>query len=295
MKVTFQDMVMRLKTFWQAHGVLLAEPYDIEMGAGTMSPLTFFGALSADPWRVGYVQPSRRPVDGRYGENPNRLYQHHQYQVLLKPAPDDVVELYLQSLEALGLERKSHDIRFVEDNWEQPSIGAWGLGWEVWLDGMEISQFTYFQQIGGQECRPVPAELTYGLERLTSYVVGVDDVWSIEWAPGVSYRKIYGRTEWEQATYSFEAADPQLLISLFNQYEKESDRLLSLQLTRPGYEYLLKASHVFNTLDARGAISVTERQAYIGRVRQLARKAAKLYLALQQTEGQTGLKNGVES
>ncbi|MDA8192605.1 MAG: glycine--tRNA ligase subunit alpha [Thermaerobacter sp.] len=283
--MTFQDIVMRLKAFWQAHGAVLAEPYDLEVGAGTMSPLTFFRALGSDAWRVAYVQPSRRPVDGRYGENPNRLYQHHQFQVLLKPAPDDVVEWYLQSLEGIGLDRAAHDIRFVEDNWEQPSIGAWGLGWEVWLDGMEISQFTYFQQIGGHECRPVSVELTYGLERLASYLAEVDDVWSLEWAAGVSYRDLFGRVEWEQATYSFEAADPAVLRTLFDLYEKESGRLLNQRLTRPGYEYLLKASHTFNTLDARGAISVTERQAYIGRIRRLARQAADLYLALQESPG----------
>lgn len=279
--VTFQDLVMRLKTYWQGHGVVLAEPYDVEVGAGTMSPLTFFRALGPDPWRVAYVQPSRRPVDGRYGENPNRLYQHHQFQVLLKPAPDDVVELYLKSLAAIGIDRTEHDIRLVEDNWEQPSIGAWGLGWEVWLDGMEISQFTYFQQIGGQECRPASAELTYGLERLTSYLARVDDVWSIEWAPGVTYRDLFQRVEWEQATYSFEAAEPSVLFGLFDTYEAEASRLLTQKLVRPGYEFLLKASHTFNTLDARGAISVTERQAYIGRLRRLARLAAVLYLELE--------------
>lgn len=284
--MTFQDIVMRLKAYWQAQGAVLAEPYDLEVGAGTMSPLTFFRALGPDGWRVAYVQPSRRPIDGRYGENPNRLYQHHQFQVLLKPAPDDVVEWYLESLEAIGLDRAAHDIRFVEDNWEQPSIGAWGLGWEVWLDGMEISQFTYFQQIGGHECRPVSVELTYGLERLASYLAEVDDVWSLEWAAGVSYRDLFGRVEWEQATYSFEAADPAVLSTLFDLYEKESGRLLTQRLTRPGYEYLLKASHTFNTLDARGAISVTERQAYIGRIRRLARQAADLYLALQESPGE---------
>lgn len=276
--MTFQELVMRLKGYWQQQGVVVAEPYDMEMGAGTMSPLTFFRALGEEPWNVVYVQPSRRPVDGRYGENPNRLYQHHQLQVLLKPSPHNVVELYLDSLAAIGIDRRRHDIRLVEDNWEQPSIGAWGLGWEVWLDGMEISQFTFFQQVGGEECRPVSAELTYGLERLTSYLAEVDDVWSIEWAPGITYRDMFQRVEWEQATYSFELADPAVLFDLFAIYEKESRRLLEAGLVRPGYEYLIKASHVFNTLDARGAISVTERQAYIGRIRQLARLSAKTYL-----------------
>ncbi|PSR34933.1 MAG: glycine--tRNA ligase subunit alpha [Sulfobacillus benefaciens] len=275
---TLQDIVSTLKEYWKQTGVLIAEPYDLEMGAGTMNPLTFFRALGPHPWKVGYVQPSRRPVDGRYGENPNRVYQHHQFQVLLKPAPDDVVELYLKSLEALGIHRRDHDIRLVEDNWEAPSIGAWGLGWEIWLDGMEISQFTYFQQMGGFECRPVSAELTYGLERLTSYLANLEDIWSIEWAPGVSYRDLFQRVEWEQATYSFELADPKLLLDLFNLYESEAGRLLRQGVLRPGYEFLVKASHVFNTLDARGVISITERQAYIGRQRKLAHRAAEVYL-----------------
>jgi len=275
---TIQDVVMRLKQFWMEQGCLLAEPYDLEVGAGTMHPLTFFQALGPKPWKVAYVQPSRRPVDGRYGENPNRLYQHHQFQVILKPSPDDVVDRYLDSLSALGIDREAHDIRFVEDNWENPSLGAMGMGWEVWLDGMEITQFTYFQQIGGQECRPVTAEITYGLERLVSYLAGVDDVWSILWAPGVPYTELYRRNEWEQATYSFELADPSLLTEWFARYETESRRLLLQDVVRPGYEFLLKASHVFNTLDARGAISVTERQAYIARMRSLARIAAEKWL-----------------
>lgn len=278
MTVTVQDAVMRLKRFWMEQGCVLAEPYDLEVGAGTMHPLTFFRALGPDPWKVAYVQPSRRPVDGRYGENPNRLYQHHQFQVILKPSPEDVVDRYLESLQALGIDGSAHDVRFVEDNWENPSLGAMGLGWEVWLDGMEITQFTYFQQIGGQECRPVTAEITYGLERLISYLAGVDDVWSILWAPGVSYAEMFRRVEWEQATYSFEAADTALLTQLFDLYEQEARNLLSRELVRPGYEFILKASHVFNTLDARGGISVTERQAYIGRMRSLARIAAQKWL-----------------
>ncbi|PSR30447.1 MAG: glycine--tRNA ligase subunit alpha [Sulfobacillus benefaciens] len=276
--MTLQDVVMTLKNYWKDQGCMIAEPYDMEMGAGTMSPLTFFRALGPDPWRVAYVQPSRRPVDARYGENPNRVYQHHQFQVLLKPAPDDVVELYLKSLEYLGLDRRRHDIRFVEDNWEAPSQGAWGIGWEVWLDGMEISQFTYFQQMGGQECRPVSAELTYGLERLVSYLVGVDEIWAIEWAPGVKYDNLFRRVEWEQAAYSFEYASAPVLFQLFQLYETEARRLLEKGLVRPGYEYVLKCSHTFNTLDALGAISVTERQAYLGRMRTLSRIAAQKYL-----------------
>lgn len=277
--VSVQDVVMRLKQYWMEQGCLVVEPYDLEVGAGTMHPMTFFRALGPEPWKVAYVQPSRRPVDGRYGENPNRLYQHHQFQVILKPSPEDVVDRYLASLAALGIERRHHDIRFVEDNWENPSLGAMGLGWEVWLDGMEITQFTFFQQIGGQECRPVSAEITYGLERLISYLAGVDDVWSIQWAPGISYADLFKRNEWEQARYSFEESDPDLLTALFQQFEGEAKRLLQLDLVRPGYDFILKASHAFNTLDARGAISVTERQAYIGRMRSLARMAAAGWLA----------------
>jgi glycyl-tRNA synthetase alpha chain len=282
--VTLQDIVVTLRNYWKDQGCMLAEPYDIEMGAGTMSPSTFFRALGPDPWRSAYLQPSRRPVDGRYGKNPNRVYQHHQFQVLLKPAPDNVVELYLRSLEVIGLDRREHDIRLVEDNWEAPSLGAWGVGWEVWLDGMEISQFTYFQQMGGQDCRPVSAELTYGLERLVSYLAGVDEIWQIEWAPGVSYADLFKRVEWEQSSYSFEQASAQTLFQLFQIYESEAQRLLNLSLVRPGYEFILKASHIFNTLDAFGAISVTERQAYLGRLRSLSRLSATRYLELLKTE-----------
>lgn len=278
--MTLQEMAQRLKEYWQNEGAMIGEPYDVEAGAGTFSPLTFFGALGPAPWRVAYVQPSRRPVDGRYGENPNRLYQHHQFQVILKPSPDNVVELYLNSLAALGINRQDHDIRLVEDNWESPSLGAWGLGWEVWLDGMEISQFTYFQQVGGYETRPVSVELTYGMERLTSYLAGVDNVWDIDWSPNVSYERLFRRAEWEQSTYSFEAADPKTLFTLFNIYEQEGRRLLNDTLVRPGYEFVMKASHVFNTLDARGAISVTERQAYLTRLRHLSRLAATQYLTV---------------
>lgn len=276
--MTIQDLILTLKQFWLDQGVLLAEPFDMEVGAGTQSPLTFFRALDDMPWRVAYVQPSRRPVDGRYGENPNRLYQHHQFQVVLKPPPDDIVEVYLRSLEAMGLNRKQHDVRFVEDNWENPTLGAQGLGWEVWLDGMEISQFTYFQQMAGHDCRPVSVELTYGIERLASYLVGCDDVWSVPWAPGITYRDLYARVEWEQAAYSFEMADAELLGHLFDLYEGESRRLMDQGLERPSYEWLLKASHVFNTLDARGAIAVVQRQAYMARMRQLARCIADTYL-----------------
>ncbi|MCL8208959.1 MAG: glycine--tRNA ligase subunit alpha [Actinomycetia bacterium] len=282
--MTVQEVIRRLSAFWEAEGCLIGLPYDVEKGAGTMNPLTFFRVLGPEPWRVAYVEPSRRPVDGRYGDNPNRVYQHFQYQVILKPAPDDVVERYLASLEALGLDRRHHDVRFVEDNWEAPSLGAWGLGWEVWLDGMEITQFTYFQQVGGFDCRPPSAEITYGIERLTSYLAGTDDIWSIEWAPGVTYADLWRRPEFEQATYNFEQADPDLLHTWFAMAEREAARLLEQQLVYPGYEWVLKASHFFNMLDARGAISVTERQAHLARVRALARRAAEGWLRLRYPE-----------
>ena len=282
--MTVQEVIRRLSAFWEAEGCLIGLPYDVEKGAGTMNPLTFFRVLGPDPWRVAYVEPSRRPVDGRYGDNPNRVYQHFQYQVILKPAPEDVVERYLASLEALGLDRRHHDVRFVEDNWEAPSLGAWGLGWEVWLDGMEITQFTYFQQVGGFDCRPPAAEITYGIERLTSYLAGTDDIWSIEWAPGVTYADLWRRPEFEQATYNFEQADPDLLHTWFQMAEREAARLLDQQLVYPGYEWVLKASHFFNMLDARGAISVTERQAQLARLRALSRKAAEGWLKLRHPE-----------
>lgn len=279
--MTMQDVIRRLEDFWSARGCLIGLPYDVEKGAGTMNPLTFFHALGPEPWRVAYVEPCRRPVDGRYGENPNRVFQHFQMQVMLKPAPDDVVNLYLESLEALGLDRRRHDVRLVEDNWAAESLGAFGLGWEVWLDGMEVTQFTYFQQMGGMECRPPAAEITYGLERLTLYLDDVPDIWSVAWGPGVSYAELFRRSEWEQSTYAFEAADPERLRASFLDAEEESRRLLGLSLIRPGYEQMMKASHLFNLMDARGGISVTERQGYVGRLRTLARMAAQGYLALQ--------------
>lgn len=275
--MTIQDVIGLLKEYWAAQGALVMEPFDMEVGAGTQSPLTFFHALDRHPWQVAYVQPSRRPVDGRYGDNPNRLYQHHQFQVVLKPAPDDVVALYLASLSHLGLDNKKHDIRFVEDNWEAPTLGASGLGWEVWLDGMEITQFTYFQQMAGYDCRPVPVEMTYGIERLASYLVGSDDIWSVPWGPGATYRDLFGRVEYEQSRYSFEEANAELLVELFDRYETECYRLLDRQLERPAYEWFLKSSHLFNTLDARGAIAVVQRQAYIARLRRMARKTADVY------------------
>ncbi len=281
----FQDVILRLHRFWADQGCLITEPYDVEKGAGTMNPATFFRSLGPEPWRVAYVEPSRRPADGRYGENPNRLYQHWQYQVILKPSPDDVQEVYLRSLEALGLRPEEHDIRFVEDNWESPTLGAWGLGWEVWLDGMEITQFTYFQQMGGLEVRPVAAEITYGLERLTSYIQGVDNVFDLAWAPGVTYGEVYRRAEYEHSRYSFEVADAGMLARLFDIYEEEARRALAEGLVLPGFDYVLKCSHTFNLLEARGAISVTQRAAYIARVRELARQAALGYLAQREAAG----------
>ncbi|MDI3298333.1 MAG: glycine--tRNA ligase subunit alpha [Bacillota bacterium] len=281
----FQEVILRLHGYWSRQGCVIFEPYDIEKGAGTMNPATFFRALGPEPWRVAYVEPSRRPVDARYGENPNRLYQHWQYQVILKPSPDDVQELYLGSLEALGLDLRHHDIRFVEDNWEAPTLGAWGLGWEVWLDGMEITQFTYFQQVGGLETHPVSAEITYGLERLTSYIQDVENVFEIAWAPGVSYGEIFREPEVEQSRYSFELADTAMLFRLFEAYDQEARRLLEAGLPVPAYDYILKCSHVFNLLDARNAISVSERTAHILRIRDLARKAARAWLALREAKG----------
>jgi glycyl-tRNA synthetase alpha chain len=280
--VTIQEVIRRLEDFWSGRGCLIGQSYDVEKGAGTMNPLTFFHALGPEPWRVAYVEPCRRPVDARYGDNPNRLFQHFQLQVMLKPAPDDVINQYLESLEALGLDRRRHDVRFVEDNWAAESLGAFGLGWEVWLDGMEVTQFTYFQQMGGVECRPPAAEITYGLERLTSYLDDTPDIWSVEWAPGVSYEKLWRRNEFEQSTYAFQAADPEKLRARFADAEAEARRLLDEHLVLPGYEYLLKASHLFNVMDARGGISVTDRQGYVGRLRALARLAAQGWLARQE-------------
>ncbi len=278
--MTMQEMIRRLEDYWAARGCLIGVAHDAEKGSGTMNPLTFFRALGPDAWRAAYVEPCRRPVDARYGDNPNRLYRHFQFQVLLKPTPDDVVETYLGSLEALGLDRRRHDVRFVEDNWEAATLGAWGQGWEVWLDGMEITQFTYFQQMAGLDCRPPSAEITYGLERLGSYLAGVRDIWALEWAPGVTYRELWGRPEYEYGHYVLDASDADGLTATFQHAEGEARRLLDASLVLPGYEFLLRASNVFNELDARGAISVSERQAYIGRLRTLARLAARQWLAL---------------
>lgn len=264
---------------------MIGQPYDVEAGAGTMNPLTFLRCIGPEPWNVAYVEPSRRPVDGRYGENPNRLYQHHQFQVIMKPSPDGIQELYLESLKALGIDPVKHDIRFVEDNWEAPTLAASGLGWEVWLDGMEITQFTYFQQIGGLEANPVSVEITYGLERLASYLQEKENVFDLYWTEGLTYRDIFLQPEYEHSKYTFEVSDSDMLFRLFDIYEEEAKKALEAQLVYPAYDYVLKCSHTFNLLDARGAISVTERTGYIGRVRQLARRCAQTYYAERERLG----------
>ena len=282
---SFQDIVLALHRFWSERGCLLAQPYDVEKGAGTMNPATFFRCLGPEPWNVAYVEPSRRPADGRYGENPNRLGRYWQYQVILKPSPDDVIDLYLRSLEAIGIRREEHDVRFVEDNWEWPAGGAWGLGWEVWCDGMEITQFTYFQQVGGEEVRPVAAEMTYGLERLASYIQGTDDVFSIRWTQRLQYGDLFRQAEYEHSKYSFELSDPDLLRRHFDEYEGEARRLLEAGLVLPAYDHVLKCSHTFNLLDARGAIAPAQRASYMGRMQRLTREAARLFIAQRQALG----------
>ncbi len=258
---------------------MLMQSYDTEKGAGTMSPYTFLRAIGPEPWNVAYVEPSRRPADGRYGENPNRLYQHHQFQVIMKPSPDNIQELYLDSLRALGIDPLEHDIRFVEDNWENPSMGCAGVGWEVWLDGMEITQFTYFQQVGGLEVRPVAVEVTYGLERLSSYIQDVNSVFELEWADGVKYGDIFKEPEFEHSKYSFEESNQEMLFELFDTYEKEAKKQIENGLVHPAYDYILKCSHTFNLLDARGAVSVTERAGYLSRIRNMARMVARAFVA----------------
>jgi len=280
--MNFQELMIKLQDFWARQGCLIWQPYDVEKGAGTMNPATFLRSLGPEPWKVAYVEPSRRPADGRYGENPNRLYQHHQYQVILKPAPADVQDIYLESLSFIGIDRREHDIRFVEDDWESPTLGAWGLGWEVWLDGMEITQFTYFQQVGGFDLDAVPVELTYGLERIAMYIQKCDNVYDLQWAPGISYGSVFQKAEQEHSRYSFEEADTSLILELFALYEKEAKRVVEKGLVLPAYDYVLKCSHAFNVLDARGAISVTERTGYIGRIRELARRCGRSYLEQRQ-------------
>jgi glycyl-tRNA synthetase alpha chain len=274
---TFQQLILQLNAFWDRQGCVLLQPYDMEMGAGTFHTATFLRAIGPEPWKAAYVQPSRRPKDGRYGENPNRLQHYYQYQVVLKPSPPEIQRLYLESLESLGVNPREHDIRFVEDDWESPTLGAWGLGWEVWLDGMEVTQFTYFQEVGSLSCKPVLGEITYGLERLAMYLQGKESVYDLVWTPGVTYGDVYHQNEVEQSRYNFELANTELLFSLFSSFEKEAKELIEAQCTLPAYEMVLKCSHTFNLLDARGAISVTERAAYIGRVRALARAVAQAY------------------
>ncbi len=277
---SFQDLILRLQAYWAAQGCLILQPYDMEMGAGTFHPATTLRALGPQPWRAAYVQPCRRPTDGRYGENPNRLQHYYQYQVALKPSPENVQQLYLDSLAALGITPQLHDIRFVEDDWESPTLGAWGLGWEVWCDGMEVTQFTYFQQVGGIECAPVTAELTYGLERLAMYVQGVENVYDLDFnGNGVTYGDVFLQNEREFSAYNFEHADTQLLTEGFQKAQGECKKLLEAGLALPAYDQCIKASHVFNLLDARGVIAVTERAAYIGRVRDLAKSCCEAWLA----------------
>ena len=283
--MTFQDVILSLERFWSEYGCIIQQPYDIEVGAGTSNPATFLRVLGPEPWNVAYVEPSRRPTDGRYGENPNRLQHYYQYQVILKPSPDDFQEVYLESLKHLGIDPLKHDIRFVEDDWESPTLGAWGLGWEVWLDGMEITQFTYFQQAGGIELKPISGEITYGLERIAMYLQGVDNVYNLVWTPGVTYGHVHHKGEVEWSVHNFEVADVALQRQLFDLYEAESLRLIERGLVLPAYDYCLKCSHAFNIMDARGAISVTERAAIIGRVRNLARRCAEAYLRQREEMG----------
>ena len=290
--MTFQDMILTLQNYWAQQGCIIQQPYEVKKGAGTMNPATFLRALGPEPWNVAYVEPSRRPADGRYGDNPNRLFQHHQYQVIRKPSPPNIQELYLESLAKLGIRHEEHDIRFVEDNWESPTLGAWGLGWEVWLDGMEITQFTYFQQVGSIDVKPVSVEITYGLERLAMYIQGKENVYDLEWVDGITYGDIFHQNEVEQSKYNFEVSDAALLFTLFDQYEKEALRVIEQGLVLPAYDYVLKCSHAFNLLDARGAISVSERTAFIGRVRNMARQCAQAYLELREQLGFPLLKGG---
>ena len=278
-KLALQDIILTLQQFWAKQGCMLMQSYDTEKGAGTMSPYTFLRAIGPEPWNVAYVEPSRRPADGRYGDNPNRLYQHHQFQVLMKPSPSNIQELYLDSLRALGIDPLEHDIRFVEDNWANPSMGCAGVGWEVWLDGMEITQFTYFQQVGGLEVKPVAAEVTYGLERLSSYIQDVDSVYDLEWADGVKYGDIFKEPEYEHSKYSFEESNQEMLLNLFDTFETEAKKQLANGLVHPAYDYILKCSHTFNLLDARGAVSVTERAGYLSRIRNMAKSVAKVFVA----------------
>jgi glycyl-tRNA synthetase alpha chain len=295
--MTFQDFIQTLEAYWSEQGCVLVQPLDLEVGAGTFHPATFLRSIGPEPWNAAYVQPSRRPTDGRYGENPNRLQHYYQYQVVMKPSPENFQDLYLGSLDAVGIDPRIHDIRFVEDNWESPSLGAWGLGWEVWLNGMEVTQFTYFQQAGGLECKPVMGEITYGTERLAMYLQKVDSVYDLVWTKAggrtVTYGEVFHQNEVEQSRYNFEHADIDALFGWFDTCENEARKLVDLDLPLPAYEQVLKASHTFNLLDARRAISVTERQRYILRVRDLARRVAQSYYTSRESLGFPGLENGV--
>lgn len=294
--ITFQEIILTLQQYWANSGCAILQPYDKEMGAGTSHTATFLRSIGPEPWFAAYVQPSRRPKDGRYGESPNRLQHYYQFQVVLKPSPDNIQDLYLDSLRKLGIDTSVHDIRFVEDNWENPTLGAWGLGWEVWLDGMEVTQFTYFQQVGGLDCKPVLGEITYGLERLAMYLQGVDNVYDLIWTKTldgnvVTYGDVYHQNEVEQSKYNFEYSNAEILFLNFNNYEAEAKRLLENELVLPGYEMILNAAHTFNMLDARGAISVTERATYIGRIRTLAKIVAEKYYQSREKLGFPLVKN----
>jgi glycyl-tRNA synthetase alpha chain len=288
--MTFQELVLALESYWAKYGCAILQPYDVELGAGTMNPATFLRVLGPEPWNVAYVEPSRRPADGRYGENPNRLQHYYQYQVILKPSPADIQEVYLKSLQSFGVDPMRHDIRFVEDDWEAPTLGAWGLGWEVWLDGLEITQFTYFQQAGGIEVRPVAGEITYGIERIAMFLQGVDNVYDLKWNDTLTYGDVHHRGEVEWSVHNFEAADVPLQLRLFDEYERESRSLIERGLVLPAYDYCLKCSHTFNILDARGAIGVTERTHFIARVRALARRVAEAHLKQREEMGYPLLK-----
>ena len=299
---TFQQLVLRLQDYWGRNGCAILQPYDMEVGAGTSHTATFLRSLGPEPWRSAYVQPSRRPKDGRYGDNPNRLQHYYQFQVVLKPSPPDILDLYLGSLEAVGFDLKANDVRFVEDDWENPTLGAWGLGWEVWMNGMEITQFTYFQQVGGLDCRPITGEITYGLERLAMYLQGVENVYDLVWTEWeeagakrrLTYRDVYHQNEVEQSAYNFEHSDTKALFGHFGDYERMARHLMEAQLALPAYEQVLKAAHTFNLLDARGAISVTERQAYIGRIRNLAKAVAQSYYESRERLGFPMLAGGAD-
>ncbi|HBG1310577.1 TPA: glycine--tRNA ligase subunit alpha [Clostridioides difficile] len=290
--MNFQEMILALQKYWSKQGCIMMQPYDVEKGAGTMNPNTFLRSLGPEPWQVCYVEPSRRPADGRYGENPNRLYQHHQFQVILKPSPDNIQELYLESLKEIGIDPSEHDIRFVEDNWEAATVGAWGLGWEVWLDGMEITQFTYFQQVGNIECELETGEITYGLERLAMYIQEVDSVYDLKWNDKITYGEVFNKAEYENSMYAFELCDADMLFNLFDIYEKEALRLMENGLVIPSYDYVLKCSHAFNTLDARGAIGVSQRASFIGRVRNMAKTVAETFVKQREEMGFPLLKDG---